>query len=71
MVYRTEKEIRTKPNHDDELEMQFYEEEVNRVASNIVNEFHSEPEFLRSVLTNAAQKLLPKKKKQFIEEEFE
>ena len=71
MVYRTDKQIRNKPDPNDELEMAVAEAEANGVADNIINEFHSEPEFLRAVLTKAAQKMLPKKKKQFSEEEFE
>jgi hypothetical protein len=71
MVYRTDKEIRNKPDPNDELEMAVAEAEADRVAGNILSEFHSEPEFLRAVLTKAAQKMLPKRKKQFGEEEFE
>jgi hypothetical protein len=71
VVYRTDKEIRNKPNPNDDLEMEVAEAEADRVASNILNEFHSEPDFLRAVLTKAAQKMLPRRKKQFSEEEFE
>jgi hypothetical protein len=71
MVYRTEKEIRNKPNPDDELEMAVAEAEADRVAGNILNDFHSEPEFLKAVLAKAVQKMLPKKRKLLNEEEFE
>jgi hypothetical protein len=71
MVYRTDKEIRNKPNPNDELEIEVAEAEANRVADNIINEFHREPVFLRAVLTQCAQKLLPKRRKQFSEEELE
>jgi hypothetical protein len=71
MTYRTEKEIRNNPDPNDELEMAVAEAEADKVAHNILNEFHSEPEFLKAVLARAVQKMLPKKRKQFSEEEFE
>ena len=37
MVDRTDKEIRNKPNPNDELEIEVAEAEANRVADNIIN----------------------------------
>ncbi len=64
MAYKTSEEIRNHPNQNDELEIQYAQIEARAAAGKLLKQYSKEPNFLKAVLVETANKLIPKHKDQ-------